>query len=83
MSDDFKIELIYRQTGTTQSPGGQHAGTPAHDVRVTHIPTNIMAQCGEHRSQHKNKQTALEMIEWALEACGYDLLPAPPAPEVK
>ena len=63
---ECKIEMIYEQTGTAQLPGGQHTGTPAAAIRVTHIPTGIMAQCGEERSQHKNKQIALEMVEWAL-----------------
>ena len=66
LADECRAELIYRQTGTTESPGGQHAGSPATDVRVTHLPTGIMAQCGIHRSQHLNRRTALEMIEWAL-----------------
>lgn len=65
---DYSVEVIYTQTGTTQRPGGQHAGSPATEIRVTHKPTGIMAQCGWHRSQHKNRQTALEMVEWAL--CG-------------
>jgi protein subunit release factor A len=66
MNDDYKIEVIYEQTGTTERPGGQHAGSPACSVRVTHIPTGIMAQCGIFSSQFRNKKTAIEMIEWAL-----------------
>lgn len=67
MSDALvKIELIYYQTGTTQSPGGQQAGVPATLVRVTHIPTLTMAQCGIHRSQYKNKIAAMEMLELVL-----------------
>lgn len=68
---DLKVELIYRQTGTTQSPGGQHAGVPVTDIRITHIPTGLIAQCGEMRSQHKNKQVALEMLEWGLISVKY------------
>ena len=64
--DDCKVEVIYEQTGTTERPGGQHAGIPASSIRVTHEPTGIMAQYGEERSQHKNKQIAIEMIEWGL-----------------
>ncbi len=63
---ELKVELIYLQTGTTQSPGGQHAGSPETAVRVTHLPTGNMAQCGHHRSQHKNRKTAMEMLEWSL-----------------
>lgn len=69
----FKVELIYRQTGTPQLPGGQHAGIPAADVRVTHLRTGIMAQCGEARSQHQNRKVAMEMIEWALSSFGFPI----------
>ena len=64
--DDFKIEIIYTSTGTTERPGGQQAGMPSTEVRVTHIPTGLMAQCGIYRSRHKNKQIAMSMIEWGL-----------------
>ena len=67
---DYKVELIYRGTGTTASPGGQHAGSHASDVRVTHIPTGIMAQYGESRSQHKCKIVAMEMVQWGMLAAG-------------
>jgi protein subunit release factor A len=60
------VEVIYLQTGTTEMPGGQHAGTPASSIRVTHIPSGVMAQCGACRSQHKNKTIAIGMIEAAL-----------------
>jgi protein subunit release factor A len=63
---DCKVEVIYEQTGTSQYPGGQQAGIQASSIRVTHEPTGIMAQYGEERSQHKNKQIAMEMIEWGL-----------------
>jgi len=63
---DCKVEVIYEQTGTSQYPGGQQAGIPESSIRVTHEPTGIMAQYGEERSQHKNKQIAMEMIEWGL-----------------
>lgn len=71
---DCKVELIYVATGTTQRPGGQHAGSPATSVRVTHIPTGIMAQ-GEmgYHSQHKAKKIAFEMVEWGLMEFGYPL----------
>ena len=64
--DLLKTELIYTQTGTTTPPGGQHAGSPRTEIRVTHIPSGIIAQCGASRSQHKNKMVAVEMIEAAL-----------------
>jgi protein subunit release factor A len=66
MIKDCVIELIYNDTGTTKMPGGQQAGTPLSSVRITHIPTGLMAQCGYERSQHKNRQTALSMLEYGL-----------------
>ena len=62
----LRVEIIYQQTGTTEMPGGQHAGVPASSIRVTHIPSGVMAQCGACRSQFKNKAVAVEMIETAL-----------------
>lgn len=64
--DDLKIESLYTQTRSTNRPGGQHAGSPAMFVRVTHIPTDTVAECGFERSQFKNKQVAMAMIEMAL-----------------
>lgn len=63
---DLIIERIYEQTGTTDRPGGQHAGVPKSSIRVTHIPTGIIAQCGHCRSDHMNKKTAMSMVELAL-----------------
>lgn len=69
--DDCKVEIIYDQTGTAKSPGGQQVGTPARSIRVTHIPTGTMAQVGDHRSQLKNRNTAFEMLEWAMLSLGF------------
>ena len=64
--DDLKIESLYTQTRSTQYPGGQHAGSPSMFVRITHIPTDTVAECGFERSQFKNKPVAMAMIEMAL-----------------
>jgi protein subunit release factor A len=64
--EHLRVEIIYRQTGTTTPPGGQHAGLPVCDIRVTHLPSGVSAQCGACRSQHKNRMIAIEMIEAAL-----------------
>ena len=69
---EWQIDIIYRQTGTTERPGGQQAGLPATDVRVTHLPTGMMAQCGEGRSQHRNRMIAQEMVEWGLCSIGWE-----------
>ena len=68
--DDCKTEAIWPETGTTKSPGGQHVGGGPNMIRVTHTPTNTVAQFGEQRSQHKNRTVCYEMIEWALLAAG-------------
>jgi protein subunit release factor A len=62
----LSIERIYLQTGSTECPGGQHAGTPASAIRVTHIPSGVMAQCGVSLSSYKNRTIAIGMIEAAL-----------------
>jgi protein subunit release factor A len=69
----YKVERIYLQTGTTEPPGGQHAGTPASAIRATHIHTGLMAECGWHRSDHKNRAVALAMLHWGLTELGIPL----------
>jgi protein subunit release factor A len=67
MDSDYKVEVIYEQTGTTEKPPGQFpGGSPKTMVRVTHIETGIMAQSGKLVSPFKNKQLAIDMIEHAL-----------------
>lgn len=65
---NLKVEIVYLATGTAELPTGQIAGTPATAVRITHIPTGTMAQCGHNRSQFKNKQDAMLMLELVLGA---------------
>lgn len=51
--------------------GGQHVGIIPSRVQVTHKPTGIIASCGTERSQMKNKNIALAMIEYGLAEIGY------------